>query len=386
MAAGVSTTGANAGSVPANGSVPSSRNFSTPAIGGGQRAEPSWYVLADGVVPYFRNLPLSDIDRSDLTTILDERKGYKFELLAAARALLEADPDMADVPPCTQDQVDDVNNGKCALSEAMQKELLRKKVTSERKLTSRNMSVPQIARKRALVIGLNKYADKRIPQLVSAIPDAHAIRDALSDKLGYEVTELVNPGKSQILQAMNRLALEMGTSDSLVVYFAGHGDLIEKTQLGYWIPADANADDPSGWISNKDISRLLSLVKSQQVAMISDSCYSGTFAREKSIEAGLNQTERNAANYLTKRTVAVMTSGSDEPVADIGKSGHSVFAWNLLEQINRLDEWRTGATIFSAVRTGVERELPQSPQYGASLSAGHQEGGDFLFERREPTR
>ena len=81
-----------------------------------------------------------------------------------------------------------------------------------------------------------------------------------------------------------------------------------------------------------------------------------------------------------------MTSGSDEPVADTGKSGHSVFAWNLLEQINQLDDWRSGATVFSTVRTGVERELPQSPQYGASLSAGHQQGGDFLFERRERAR
>ena len=383
MVAGPTSTAANAGSVPANGSRSDASSRIASAVGVGQSAEPSWYVLADGVVPYFRNLSLSEIDRPDLASMLDERRAYKFELLAVARALLETDPDMADVLPCTQDQAGDVDSGKCALSEAMQKELLRKKVTDERKFAKLNAHVPQIAHKRALVIGLNKYADKRIPQLVSAIPDARSMRDALSDKLGYDVTLLENPGKAQILQAFNRLALEMGASDSVVVYFAGHGDLIEKTQLGYWIPADAKADDPRGWISNKDVSKLLSLVKSQQVAMISDSCYSGTFAREQTVNATQGKTARNAADYLTQRTVTVMTSGSDEPVADTGKSGHSVFAWNLLEQINQLDDWRSGATVFSTVRTSVERELPQSPQYGASLSAGHQQGGDFLFERRE---
>ena len=377
---------ASAGSVPANGAGVDALNFSVSAARAGQRFEPSWYVLPDGVVPYFRNLPLGDIDRADLTTMLDERRDYKFQLLSAARALLEADPDMADAPQCTQDQLGDADSGKCALSEAVQMELLRKNVTGQRTVGTTKAFVPQISRKRALVIGLNKYADKRIPQLVSAIPDAYAIRDALNDKLGYDVTLLENPGKAQILQAFNRIALEMAPSDSLVVYFAGHGDLVEKTQLGYWIPADAKADDPRGWISNKDVWRLLSLVKSQQVAMISDSCYSGTFAREESVEAGQKKNGRNASDYLTKRTVTVMTSGADEPVADTGKSGHSVFAWNLLEQIKQLDDWSAGATVFSTVRTGVERDLPQTPQYGASISAGHQQGGDFLFERRERVR
>ena len=377
---------ANAGSVPANGAGTDALNLTAADARAGQRFEPSWYVLPDGVVPYFRNLPLGDIDRAELTTMLDERRSYKFKLFGAARALLETDPDMADALQCTQDQLGDADSGKCALNEAAQKELLRKNVAEHRTAGATQAFVPQIARKRALVIGLNKYADKRIPQLVSAIPDAHAIRDALNDSLGYDVTLLENPGKAQILQAFNRIALEMAPSDSLVVYFAGHGDLVEKTQLGYWIPADAKADDPRGWISNKDVSRLLSLVKSQQVAMISDSCYSGTFAREESVEASQKKNGRNASDYLTKRTVTVMTSGADEPVADTGKGGHSVFAWNLLEQIKQLDDWSAGAAVFSTVRTGVERDLPQSPQYGASISAGHQQGGDFLFERRKRIR
>ena len=83
-----------------------------------------------------------------------------------------------------------------------------------------------------------------------------------------------------------------------------------------------------------------------------------------------------------RRAVTVMSSGGDEPVADGGKAGHSVFAWNLLQQLDELQGWASGAQVFAAVRRGVERELPQSPMYGASLAAGHEPGADFLFEGR----
>jgi hypothetical protein len=33
------------------------------------------------------------------------------------------------------------------------------------------------------------------------------------------------------------------------------------------------------------------------------------------------------------------------------------------------------------VRSGVSDEYPQEPQYGAVVSAGHADGGDFLFLR-----
>ncbi|EGF33017.1 outer membrane autotransporter [Oxalobacteraceae bacterium IMCC9480] len=346
-----------------------------------QRTEPSWYLQDDGVVPYFRNLPLASIDKAELSTMLSDRKTYKAQLFAPATALLEANPALADLPPCVQGQ--EVDSGTCMVNEALQTILLKKMAGDEQPSSGAHASLPAIARKRALVIGLNSYADKRIPQLASALPDAMAIGDAFSSQLGYAVTRLENPTKAQIMQALRRIARDMAPADSVVIYFAGHGDMVEKTGEGYWIPSDARADVPSGWISNADVSRALAQIKARQVAMISDSCYSGTFAREQTVQSGQEHTAANAEAYLRKRTVTVMTSGSDEPVADTGKRGHSVFAWNLMEQIKQLDNWSAGTSVFATVRVEVERALPQSPQYGASLSAGHEAGGDFLFERRD---
>jgi hypothetical protein len=85
---------------------------------------------------------------------------------------------------------------------------------------------------------------------------------------------------------------------------------------------------------------------------------------------------------LTRKTVVVMSSGGNEPVFDAGKNGHSPFAYNLLEQLGQVRDWRAGGHVFERVRFAVARELPQRPQYGASSSAGHQRGGDYLFEQR----
>ena len=113
----------------------------------------------------------------------------------------------------------------------------------------------------------------------------------------------------------------------MLIYYAGHGYSLEKHGAGYWIPADAPVDDPTRWLSNADISRLLAGYQPRQTALISDSCYSGAFAREAL--AGLGP-QVDAQDVLGKRSVVVLSSGGDEPVTDEGKEGHSIFAWNFM--------------------------------------------------------
>ncbi|HRK39091.1 MAG TPA: caspase family protein [Burkholderiaceae bacterium] len=344
------------------------------------QVDASRFLMTDVQNTYFRNLPLDQLDRLNTDGLLSARRAYKLELFGEAIRLLEINPELADVPSCASAQ--DAESGKCALTAAQLQEILARQLISapsSGQIFSGHL--PQIQRKRALVIGLNQYDDKRIPQLISAVPDARALGDVFNADMGYDVTRLENPSKAQVVQAFNRIAQQLGPNDSLVVYFAGHGEMVDKTQLGYWIPSDANASDPTGWISNADVSRWIANIQAKQVAVVSDSCYSGTFAAELSLEDG-KATGLDPALVLNKRSVTVLTSGSDEPVADTGKSGHSVFAWNLMQEIKKLDKWTAGGNVFAQVKQAVESDLPQTPRYGAALSAGHQSGGEFLFERR----
>ena len=147
--------------------------------------------------------------------------------------------------------------------------------------------------------------------------------------------------------------------------------------MGYWIPVDASVKTAQGWISNSDISRLLAAIPARQLILISDSCYSGTLTKEQKVGQGETL---NVEQILRQRSVLVLSPGADEPVSDEGKEGNSIFAWNLIRTLQASGSLTPGAKVWSAVRRGVTEEYPQQPQYGAVVSAGHAEGGDFLFQ------
>jgi hypothetical protein len=63
-------------------------------------------------------------------------------------------------------------------------------------------------------------------------------------------------------------------------------------------------------------------------------------------------------------------------------AGHPVFTWHLQQRLNAVDAWRAGSTVFETLGDALRREFPQTPQYGAARSAGHETGSDYLLERR----
>jgi uncharacterized caspase-like protein len=352
------------------------------SIRGGNDLPAYRFMVSDQSNLYFRVLPVEDMSAQDLTQILQSRKDYKKTLFAGAIKQLEKDPNLPDLPGCTSA----LNglSGQCVFNpDAEPDKAGNVNQTSQAEKRDKSTTLSQISRKFAVVIGQNKYTDARIPQLIGAVPDAIAVNQVLHDQLGYDVVLLKDATKREIFSALNAIAAQVKESDSLLVYFAGHGEMVDATGLGYWIPKDALANDPAGWISNADLNRLLTRSKSKQMVVVSDSCYSGLFAQESKVNSA--NTTGTIDELLQRRAVTVMSSGSDEPVADTGKDSHSVFSWNLVNNLKNVNGWKRGAALFDSVRVAVERELPQTPQYGASLSAGHQAGGDYVFERRAAT-
>ena len=328
----------------------------------------------------FGPINIASMSQEELTQLLEARKNFKRKLFADAIYKLEIDPSLADVQPCLS--VGEAASGLCRITTAQLNEIHASKaqaVPDSKSVRARTASLPQIERKIAVLFGINNYDDKTIPRLENAVPDVEAVSKVLAEKLGYEVKVVRNPNKAEIIHTLNELSIQINPSDSVVVYYAGHGYSLEKNGAGYWLPSDAPVNDPSRWISNSDIAKLLAGIPSKQMALISDSCYSGAFARDGMASVGRDVT---AEDVLTKRSVVVLSSGGDEPVADEGKDGHSIFAWNLMKSLGSVDNWRPGSTIFNEVQLGVKKEFPQTPKYGSVTSAGHQQGGDYLFELR----
>ena len=192
---------------------------------------------------------------------------------------------------------------------------------------------------------------------------------------------LENPSRATVFRTLNQLAAEVGPADSVVLYYAGHGELVEKTGQGYWQAADADATRPETWIANADIGRLLRQLPASQLAMISDSCFSGSLVSGERIRGVAGG--QDASALLSRRAAVVMSSGGNEPVFDSGKNGHSTFSYSLMQSLAQVSTWKAGSSVFEQVRFAVAKQLPQRPVYGASSAGGHEQGGDYLFEQRQ---
>jgi hypothetical protein len=231
-------------------------------------------------------------------------------------------------------------------------------------------------RRLAILIGNNGYK-KPIPELETPIADVGKTADILKERFGFEVKVLKDASKSQIIEALNRVAEEATPEDSVLLFYAGHGYLMQDTKMGFWIPVDASVKSAVGWISNTDIAKLLSAIKARQLILVSDSCFSGSLTKEQKVG---DSAASKPDDVLRRRSVLVLASGGDEPVSDEGKDGHSVFAWNLIDTLQSIDGITPGYEVYRSVRGRVMKDSPQEPQYGAVVSAGHVAGGEYLFE------
>lgn len=226
----------------------------------------------------------------------------------------------------------------------------------------------------ALLIGIEAY-DGPLRPLETPMADVEAVAEVLSERFGYLPVILTNPGKDEIVAWIASMVRQLEADSSLVIYYAGHGYAFDATGVGYWLPADARSDSASNWISTSELSSFLGKAQSDQILVISDSCFSGAFTKEGRVDAV-------SPDLIRGRAVTVMSSGGEAPVADDGFEGHSVFAGNLLQILARSDDGDLGQVIHQKVQSPVSQAVPQVPTYGALVSAGHQPGSDFVIGGR----
>jgi hypothetical protein len=239
----------------------------------------------------------------------------------------------------------------------------------------------------ALVIGNNEY--KGFKRLQTAVNDAEVIAGILRDRYGFKVKLLRNATRVQILSELNDLRQRLTDKDNLLIYYAGHGELDQKNQRGYWLPVDAEPGNTANWISNIDLSDMLNLMAVKHLLVVADSCYAATLTRSSSgrLEAAMTEEELNRAvqNLANKRARLVLTSGGVEPVLDNTGGAHSVFAQIFIETLEANDGVLLGRDVFQRVQLRVNAiaqrwAVPQVPEYAPIKYAGH-EGGDFFFLR-----
>lgn len=207
-------------------------------------------------------------------------------------------------------------------------------------------------RKCISVVGINDY--RRWPTLRNAVSDAEGVL-AVFERLGFVpvVPPLIDGAATHA--AISHLPVSLKSrlqwSDSLVVFFAGHGHTTTTLfpdgfadSLGYLIPVDAGhagecrADDredtwheTESWLS--DIARL----PARHVLVILDSCHSGIALGRPTIHRGRGvRTDGSSIPFDRRLGRWVLTSAlGDQKAMDDGPiRGHSVFTGYLIQALN----------------------------------------------------
>lgn len=243
----------------------------------------------------------------------------------------------------------------------------------------------------ALIIGNRQY--RSLSNLETPLNDARELANVLETMYGFQVELLLDADRFSIMQSINALHEKLGENDNLLIYYAGHGNLVDlgERSTGYWLPV--NADPPpndSFWVPNEFVTNHLGRINAKRVLVVADSCYGGLLSNSPGHLFFGESAQRNQLEYirykLPRRSRLLLSSGGDKPVIDSGGEGHSVFARELINVLKANTRVLSAPDLFSTIREPViKRALAnnfnQEPIYKSIKGAGH-EVGDFFFVPR----
>ncbi|MEV5720591.1 caspase family protein [Amycolatopsis mediterranei] len=229
----------------------------------------------------------------------------------------------------------------------------------------------------ALVIGIDRYAAKRIPALKCAVNDAEVMSLRLADA-GFDVVTLTNDAATrkdiswQLEVGLNDRAPD--EDDPVLIYWAGHGmsDLREnadndKGWSTFLLPFDADVDQPlASAFPVKNVWALLNRLKTRRLLVMLDTCFSGAFAEDG--RRGFSLGGRGGSERLTDEFlrieghghVVLSACGPDEVARESARHGHGNFTRSILSVIERgvdLGDRQVKITALAAdIREEVHRE------------------------------
>ncbi len=241
---------------------------------------------------------------------------------------------------------------------------------------------------RALLIGIDDY--EAMPKLKTAVNDVTELRQVLIERYGFKpdrIRTLLNKEatRSNIETSMVRLIREAAPVDSILIYYAGHGQYGEDSQLGWWVPVEGKRTEEGTWILDAAVRNYVASMRAKHVYLIADSCFSGAlFAETRGVEVlprtvGELLKDKYYSKLYAKKSRWGLTSGGTEPVADKGLNGHSMFAYHFLKYLKESDEpYLIPSRIADQVIPLVARNAEQMPR-SQPLQGANDEGGQFVL-------
>jgi len=216
----------------------------------------------------------------------------------------------------------------------------------------------------AVIIGINKYQDDKIPDLNFARADAEGIYQTLIDpELGRlpsaNVILLLDEEATQrnIRSAIGtKLPRRAGENDVVYIYYAGHGSPVidpkSRSRDGmekYLVPADAELDDLfATGVSMNEIQTFFNRLESKQVLFFIDSCYSGEAGGRSFQNSAFRGRHILSTDFLEELAgegrLVITACDVNEVSLEAAHLGHGLFTHYLMEGVKGIaDKDRDGA-------------------------------------------
>jgi hypothetical protein len=228
-----------------------------------------------------------------------------------------------------------------------------------------------------LAIGINTYSSP-LPPLQNCVNDVEDIARILVRNYDFadkDVRLLRNDEATRrnMIEALDGYGpghdRSLTEKDSLILFFAGHGEL--RNGIGLWIPVDARGF--SDYLHVSTIWDFLGTIKARHILVLADACFAGSFFASARSADPTKLAEQRPSRY-------VLAAGRDGPVSDGSVGENSPFAAALKRRLNTAEGAIGAVTLGEQVREDVVRfsQGAQEPRHGELTIAGN-EHGQFFF-------
>jgi len=181
----------------------------------------------------------------------------------------------------------------------------------------------------ALVVGVSHY--EKVQALTNPAQDAKLMQQTLQ-KLGFQAKLLIDPSRTELVEALGAFEEQAKGADAAIVYFAGHGAMIDG--VNYLLPKDASGLNRSvltgSAVESARLSQSLMGAKAVRLVIL-DACRNNPVA-SRSV-GGHGGLAREASRWSTQ--VVTLMSASPGEVALDGSGANSPFAVALSTGLSR---------------------------------------------------
>lgn len=225
----------------------------------------------------------------------------------------------------------------------------------------------------AVIIGIGKYQDKKIPPLKYATADAQSIYDILTNPnygtVPRDHVKLLLDEKAterNIESAIGKwLKRKSSKNDTVTIFFAGHG--APEDNETYWVTHDAEIDDLySTALNNNTIVQMLDRVRAKKMVVFLDSCYSAATVNRTDKTRALSRIKIPYDKFKGEGRAIITSSTGEEQSLELDKFGHGVFSYYLVKALKgESDKNKDGYIELDEVWTYVrERVTKTASGYG----------------------